>query len=263
MGRKTYSAGQPMTVGRVAIVTAGLALWVASQLSAQAVAEDRDAHRLSATRIELVALQERLAASPKPDTVVAAVVQRRLTDGDFHPGDGVALSVEAEPTLTDTFVVNTTSDIELPMVGTVSLHGVLYTEIEPYLTQQLSRVLRQPVVHARGFVRVAVTGAVLRPGYHLVPGDAPLSETFSVAGGLTGSAKLNEARALRGGETVMDKSALRSALATGQTLDQLNIASGDELSVPAKTGPSSFEVIRGISILLTIPLTIYALTQIP
>src|SRR6266850_7886831 len=159
---------------KVAIVTVGLVLWAAPNLSGQSVAEDREARRLSATRIELVALQERLATNPKPDTIVAAVVQRRLSDVDFHPGNGVALSVPGEPTLTDTFVVNTTRDIELPMVGTVSLRGVLYTEIEPYLTQQMSRVLREPVVHARGFIRVAVTGAVTRPGYYLVAGDAPL-----------------------------------------------------------------------------------------
>jgi protein involved in polysaccharide export with SLBB domain len=262
VGRRSYSAGPLLTLGRLAIGVGALALWAASNLSSQAVAEDREARRLSATRTELVALQERLAASPKPDTVVAAVLQRRLSDGDFHPGDGIALTVEGEQVFTDTFVVNTTHDIELPMVGTVPLRGVLYREIEPYLRQQLSRVLRDPVVHARGFVRLAVTGAVPRPGYYLVPGDGPLSETFRVAGGLNSNAKLNDARALRGGQEVMDKSAVRSALASGQTLEQLSLSSGDELSVPGSNGASAFELIKTISILLTIPLTIYALTQI-
>jgi hypothetical protein len=55
---------------------------------------------------------------------------------------------------------------------------------------------------------------------------------------------------------------MRSALASGRTLDQLSLGSGDEVSVPIKSGPSVYEVIRGVSLLLTIPLTIYAITQI-
>lgn len=262
MGRSQDSTRPVVIARRLALLSGALAIWATADLSGQAVAEDREARRLSATRTELVALQERLATTPKPDTGATAVLQRRLSDGDFQPGDGVALSIDGEQVFTDTFVVSPTRDIELPMAGTVSLRGVLYSEIEPYLTQQLSRVLREPVVHARGMIRMAVTGAVPRPGYYLVPGDAPLSETFRIAGGLAANAKLQHARALRGGETVLDESAMRSALAAGRTLDQLSLGSGDELSVPAKTGPSVYETIRGVSILLTIPLTIYALTRI-
>ena len=262
MGRSQDSARPVVIAWRLAILSGALAIWATADLSGQAAAGDREARRLSATRTELVVLQERLATAPTPDTVAAAVLKRRLSDGDFQPGDGVALSVNGEQVFTDTFVVTAARGIELPMVGTVSLRGVLYSEVEPYLTQQLSRVLREPVVHARGLIRMAVTGAVPRPGYYLVPGDAQLSETFRIAGGLVGNAKLKDARALRGGVTVLDESAVRAALADGRTLDQLSLGSGDEISVPAKTGPSTYDIIRGVSLLLTIPLTIYALTQI-
>ena len=263
MGRSQDSARPVVIARRLALLSGVLALWAASDLSGQAGAEDREVRRLSATRTELVALQARLATTAKPDTAAAGVLQRRLTDGDFQPGDGVALSIDGEQVFTDTFVVSLTREIELPMVGTVSLRGVLYSEIQPYLTQQLRRVLREPVVHARGLIRMAVTGAVPRPGYYLVPGDAPLSETVRIAGGLTVNAKLQEARALRGGVIVLNESTVRAALADGRTLDQLSLGSGDELSIPAtKNGPSTLDVIRGVSILLTIPLTIYALTKI-
>jgi protein involved in polysaccharide export with SLBB domain len=262
VGRSQDLAGPLVIARRLAVLTGALAIWAASTISGQAPTEDREARRLSATRTELAAMQERLTATSQRDTAATAVLQRRLSDGDFQPGDGVALSVDGEQAFTDTFVVSSTRDIELPMAGTVSVRGVLYSEVQPYLTQQLSRVLRDPVVHARGLIRMAVTGAVTRPGYYLVPGDAPLSETLTIAGGLAGNAKLKDARALRGGATVLSESAVRSALSDGRTLDQLRLASGDELTVPAKNGPSTYEVIRGVSLLLTIPLTIYALTQI-
>lgn len=248
---------------RLGILFSVLAVATPRTLLGQAAVDDRDARRTSATRAELVAMQERLATASTPDTGATAVLYRRLSNGDFQPGDGVALSVEGEQLFSDTFVVSSTRDIELPMVGgPVSLRGVLYSEIESYLTQQLSRVLRNPVVHARGLVRIAVTGGVPRPGYYLVPGDAPLSATFQVAGGLVGNAKLKDARALRGGATVLEGDAMRAALGAGRTLDQLSLGSGDEVSIPLKSGPSVYEVIRGVSLLLTIPLTIYALTQL-
>lgn len=262
MGRSKNPPRPLVMLLRLVILFGVLAVGTPATLFGQAVLDGRDARRSSATRAELMAMQERLATASSPDTAAGALLYRRLSNGDFQPGDGVALSVDGEQVFTDTFVVSSTREIELPMVGPVSLRGVLYSEVESYLTQQLSRVLRTPVVHARGLVRIAVTGAVPRPGYYLVPGDAPLSATFQVAGGLVANAKLNDARALRGGSTVVDQDAMRAALAAGRTLDQLSLGSGDEVSVPVKSGPSVYEVIRGVSLLLTIPLTIYAITQI-
>lgn len=262
MGRSQDTPRSLVRLLRLAVLCGALAGTPASLLGQQAAPDDREARRSTATRAELLAMQERLTAAASTDTAATAVLYRRLSQGDFHPGDGVALAVEMEQAFTDTFEVSSSRDITLPMIGPVSLNGVLYSEIEPYLTQQLSRVLRNPAVHARGLIRMAVTGAVARPGYYLVPGDAPLSEPFRVAGGLMANAKLQNAQALRGGEKVLDESAMRTALASGRTLDQLKLSSGDELRVPMKTGPSVYEVIRGVSLLLTIPLTIYAITQI-
>ena len=262
MGRSQDSPRPLVILLRLGILFSVLAVATPRTLLGQAAVDDRDARRTSATRAELVAMQERLATASTPDTAATAVLYRRLSNGDFEPGDGVALSVDGEQVFSDTFVVSSTRDIDMPMVGSVSLRGVLYSEIESYLTQQLSRVLRNPVVHARGLVRIAVTGGVPRPGYYLIPGDAPLSATFQVAGGLVGNAKLKDARVLRGGATILDESAMRAALGAGRTLDQLSLGSGDEVSVPLKSGPSVYEVIRGVSLLLTIPLTIYALTKI-
>ncbi|HKA58740.1 MAG TPA: polysaccharide biosynthesis/export family protein [Gemmatimonadales bacterium] len=262
MGRSKDSARPVVILLRLAILFSVLAIGTPGALLGQAALDDRDARRTSATRAELVAMQERLANATTPDTAATALLYRRLSNGDFQPGDGVSLMVENEQVFTDTFVVSSVREIDLPMVGPVSLRGVLYSEIESYLTQQLSRVLRNPIVHARGLVRIAVTGGVPRPGYYLVPGDAPVSATFQVAGGFLANAKLKDARALRGGETVLDESAMRAALGAGRTLDQLSLGSGDEVTVPIKSGPSVYEVIRGVSLLLTIPLTIYAITQI-
>ena len=131
---------------------------------------------------------------------------------------------------------------------------------------QLGQVLREPVVHARGLVRLSVTGAVSRPGFYLVPADALLSEAVMVAGGLTADSKLADLRAERAGAPFLAGVDMRTALAEGRTLDQANVRSGDELVMPGggagRGGMSSFERVRLVGILLSIPLTIYSLTKI-
>jgi protein involved in polysaccharide export with SLBB domain len=212
--------------------------------------------------VELTSLLERLA--PRPVAAAAADVARhRLAAGDLQAGDGIALVVEGEPQFSDTFVVGPGREITLPMVGAVTLGGVLYAEIESYLALQLGQFLREPVVHARGLVRLSVTGAVPRPGFYLVPADALLSEAVMVAGGLTPDSKLSALRAERAGAPLLAGADMRKALAEGRTLDQANVRSGDELVMPGRRGGmSSYEQARLVGILLSIPLTIYSLTRI-
>jgi len=225
---------------------------------------ERAARRLSATRAELV---DMLAALPPPPataplTSITAILQDRLAEGDFHTGDGVALVVDGEAQLTDTFVVGASREITLPGVGVMPLRGVLYTEIEGYLTRRLEQFLRDPAVRARGLMRVLVTGAVPRPGFYLVSTDALLSETLTAAGGVTSDAKLRELRAERAGTRVLAGPEMQAALAQGRTLDQVSLRSGDELIVPGGKGSSAYERARLVGVLLGIPLTIYSLTRI-
>lgn len=246
----------------VAVLVMALLAAVAGTAGGTQQPAEIEARRLSATRAELASLLERLALEPA-GTAAAATVRRRLAAGDLQVGDGVALAVEGEPQFSDTFVVGAGREITLPMVGAVTLRGVLYTEIESYLALQLGQFLREPVVHARGLVRLSVTGAVPRPGFYLVPADALLSEAVMVAGGLTPDSKLSDLRAERAGAPLLAGADMRMALAEGRTLDQANVRSGDELVMPGRRGGmNSYENARLVGILLTIPLTIYSLTRI-
>jgi hypothetical protein len=105
------------------------ALLGAAPLAAQ---DAKVADRPLATREELEAAKERAGASE-----LAARIQARLTDGDFRRGDRIALMVQAESTLTDTFVVGSRAELILPppTTGSLSLKGVLRSELESRLTQ--------------------------------------------------------------------------------------------------------------------------------
>jgi protein involved in polysaccharide export with SLBB domain len=242
----------------VLIGVALAALWQAAPAQ-QAV--EREAWRLAATRAELSELLARLASDST--SAAAGIVRRRLAEGDFRVGDGVALSVDGETQLSDTFAVGAAREITLPLVGAVTLAGVLYTEIEDHLTRQLGRYLREPVVHARALVRVLVSGAVPRPGVYLISPDAPLSATLTAAGGVTSDAKLRELRAERAGTPLLTGADMQRALAEGRTLDQASLRSGDEVVVPGQArGATPYERARLVGVILGIPLTIYSLTRI-
>ncbi len=164
----------------------------------------------------------------------AAIVRRRLQQGDFRVGDRVVMVVEGELQLTDTFVVTAGPAIELPVVGAISLRGVLRTELQPYLTQQLSRFVAQPDVRARTYVRLTFAGEILQPGYHMLPIETPLPDAIMSVGGPTTAANLHKLKVRRADGTVLEGKELELALALGETLDALQLREGDSIEVPRR-----------------------------
>ena len=208
----------------------------------------------------------------------AGAVRSRLAQGDFHAGDRVALRVEsgdppanrAEPPaerpveqqLSDTFTVAPDRSITLPLVGVISLAGVLHAELEAHLTRQLSQFIRDPVLHARPLIRIGIVGAVAKPGFYGVPADVVLSDALMAAGGPLPDAKVADLWIERAGERLWEGDILRQAITDGRTLDEMSLRAGDQFIIPAQGRTSTFEVVRTVGILLGIPITVYTLSKI-
>src|SRR5512134_826016 len=221
---------------------------------------------LMATRSELQDFVSRMEAaqpSAESDSALQLLIAReRLATGDFKLDDRVILFVDGEPTLSDTFSVDGARQLTLPGVGPVSLQGVLRSELEDRMRQEIARIVRQPVVRTRALVRIGVVGAVRQPGFHWVPADGQVPDPITAAGGYTPSANQPDQRIERGGEAILAGEALDRALQTGQTLDQAGLQSGDQYVIPEKGGGKTYEIVRTVALLLTIPITIYTLTTI-
>ena len=85
--------------------------------------------------------------------------------------------------------VNGMGQISLPLVGVVKVAGLTTQEIEARLRELYgSQFLRNPqiIVEVKEFhhQRVAVTGAVMKPGYYDIIGPRSLLEMLAMAGGL-------------------------------------------------------------------------------
>lgn len=180
-------------------------------------------------------------------SVTVAAQQRAIAPEEFHPGDRIALTVEgglAAPNaapgqgpnmIADTVVVREGQILRFPTIGDISLVGVRRPDLEKYLTEQFSKFVRDPVVHATPLVRLAVLGQVGRPGFYTFPSDLPLSEVVMRSGGPTGESDLNKTVVKRATKTVIGKDQIASALVNGSTLDDLRVAPGDEIVVGEKS----------------------------
>jgi polysaccharide export outer membrane protein len=151
---------------------------------------------------------------------------------DFQAGDRILLRVEGDSALSDTFTVVAGPALRLPAIGEISLAGVRRAELETYLTSELSRYLKEPVVHARALIRVSVLGEVVRPGFYAVPLDLVLADALMVAGGPTQDAKVDRLRILRGESLLWSGNRLQAAIARGATLEELGLRAGDRIEVP-------------------------------
>jgi Polysaccharide biosynthesis/export protein/SLBB domain len=166
----------------------------------------------------------------------ASLIRDRLQSGDFKVGDRIYLAVQGEQALTDTFTVVGNSVIHLPVIGDISLKGVLRSELEPHLTQELSRYIKDPKVTARSLLRVGILGQVRAPGFYVVPSTSLLTDVIMTAGGPGPDADLHKLTIERGQDVIWDGGPLQTALSQGRTLDQLNLEAGDEILVPQTGG---------------------------
>src|SRR5262249_41438527 len=147
---------------------------------------------------------------------VATIVPAALAqDGGFQVGDRILLVVEGDSILSDTLTVHPGPTVMLPVIGALPLQGVKRTQIEPYMRDRLGHYLKNPTVHAKALVRLAIEGEVAHPGFYAVPTDVVLSDALMSAGGLTTEAKMSEMKIDRAGRDLFEGNRLQYAVAQG------------------------------------------------
>jgi len=193
---------------------------------------------------------------------LAAQIARATPATGFQVGDQISLQVDGDTLFTKTLTVGPGPALTLPVIGVIPLAGVQRVDVETYLTQQLGRYMKSPVVHAKALVRLSILGEVEHPGFYAVAADVVIGDALMVAGGPTRDAKVGDWRIERNGERVWVGDPLRQAIAQNMTIDQMNLHTGDQIVVPREMRRDSEATWRIIGILVTLPVAIYGLTRL-
>lgn len=164
----------------------------------------------------------------------AEYIQTRLVDGDFRAGDQIIFFVEGEEDFPDTLVVEGGPSVLIPNVGSVSLDGILRSELQDHLVRELSRFLRNPIVRALPTIRLTMGGYISQPGFYTFPAGLPLGEAIMTAGGPTGESRMDAIKIQREGMVLYGGDEVQNAIAQGLTFDQLGLRAGDEIYTPEK-----------------------------
>ncbi len=214
--------------------------------------QSTDTRRAQATRAELEAslvdIEKVVSSSGYSGRIrnakkkEAALIRDRLTNGDLQVGDDIDLKILGETTLTSKFKVGSGQTLSLPSLPDIALKGVLRSETQAYLTDQLKKYFKDPVVQVTTNIRLSIFGAVARPGFYQCPAESLAGDAImQCASGLGGNADPTKMSVKRGGQEIWSNEAFQDAIARGLTLDQLSLRAGDELFVDDKGTGTGFK----------------------
>jgi hypothetical protein len=242
--------------------------------AAHAQSQSLDPARAQATRPELqelLTMYERSALSPAYSAALrlhsqreAERIRERLARGDFDRGDRIQLTVEREPSLSETFAVLDGPELRLPQVRVVPMERVLRSELEEHLRAQIARFVESPQVRAQALIRLSIVGAVPRPGFYAAASESLISDALMLAGGPTPDARIDGITLEREGHIILESDQIRQAIVDGRSLDQIDARDGDRIRVRQRSrGLLAVQgAIGWVTMLTTLPFTVYSLTRL-
>lgn len=227
-------------------------------------------HAPAVTRAELEQLHSRLvtAAARTADWEMAQrmlgnaqFIHARLTYGDFTEGEHFFLSISGPISLADTIAVRQGQIAEIPNVGEITLAGVLRSELQQHLEQEIGRYLKNAQVRSSALMRLAVLGSIAKPGYYQFPADIALSDAVMRAGGPSSVADMRRSTIARDTLLLFGGRDVANAASDGFTLDQLGLHSGDILTLGEKKTTSWLSIAQTMTYVLSIGFGIYGITR--
>ena len=155
------------------------------------------------------------------------------------PGDSLLIQTVGQQNLQYNLTVDRTGAITVPGLGPVHVAGLPFGQLQPYLTQQLSRLYRNFTlsvnIGALRTIQVFVVGEARRPGSYSISSLSTLLNAVLASGGPANDGSLRDIQVKRGGETITHFD-LYDLLLHGDKSKDVRLQSGDVIFIPF-TGP--------------------------
>lgn len=182
--------------------------------------------------------------------LLAPAAGRAQSAGDqvvLHPGDLLRVTIWREPDLSGDFQVDESGSITLPMLGVRRVANVTMSQLREGLMREYLQQLRNPSITIVPLRRVNILGEVTRPGLYPVDPTVTLLGALALAGGAGDEGDLERITLTRAGTSV------RQRLSMSESLDQLDVRSGDQIVVQRRSWASrnSATVIASVVSLVT------------
>lgn len=195
------------------------------------------------------------------------MLEDRLQNGDFRTGDQiqVVMSVPVTPGATPIngiYTIGPNQMLQLPGLPEVSMHGVIRSEAQQYIADQMSHLFRDQTVQVTPLIRLSMMGGVGNPGFYQVPADLPLPEVIMQAGGPTGAVDYDKSKIRRSGEEIWEGKEISRAIEEARTPDQLNLRPGDEFEVGEAPPKNWLQTLRTFAIIPGLILSFYGLGRL-
>ncbi len=258
-----------LVAARICVITSLVLALVPSYAPAQEGGGNGPVHPALASRAALDSLATRTElAADAADTPVkmreplrryAADLRSRLRSGDFQSGDRIIVITRGDSTRVDTLTVQSDRTINLQQLPPISLDGVLRSELQSCLRQQLQRYVKHGVVQAIPLVPVGVLGEVVHPGYYRVPLQITLGDLLMIAGGPAPQADMTRLEVRRVRATFVDAHSARDAMTRRLPLDQLGVDAGDEIVLRAAPQRNWALITQVAGVVAGIALTLHSL----
>ncbi len=232
-----------------------------------------DTHRPLATRAELQAAMEQAEQIANSDAYSAAfradkrdeaaLIRERLSEGDFYQGDQINLAfVGGDSGANGQHTVQFGRVLSLPGLPDIPLKGVLRSELQGYMAEQLGKYFKEPQVKARPLIRLTFLGGVGHAGFIQMDADILLSDALMQAGGIGNQTDLKRSKIRRGDTEILDGEGFNKAIIDGKTLDELNLRAGDEIDVGQKSNKDWFTTLRTFAVIPALIISTYGVGKL-
>lgn len=192
----------------------------------------------------------------------AALIKDRLSYGDFLPGDQITIQAIGDSGLSGTFTIQPGRVLTIPNFGDIPMAGVLRSEVNTYLKQQLSKYIKDPEIKARSLIRLSVLGGIAKPGFYQLDADMLLVDALQAAGGIGNGTDLKNSKVMRQEDEIIPKEVFYDAIVSGRSLDEINLRAGDEILVGTKSTTNWYTTLRTALLIPAAIISLYGLGRI-
>jgi len=151
------------------------------------------------------------------------------------PGDGLEINLYGSEQVTKKGLISREGTFELPIIGTVSLSGLTFSEAKELLKDRVSNELMGTSVSVSltelRSITVYVLGEAYQPGSYTLSALSTITNALFVSGGVNEKGSLRNIQIKRGNE-IVETYDLYDLLINGDTTSDLRLEDGDTVFIP-------------------------------